>query len=208
MKYTCWFMCSINRWVRTIVRNIMGNSRDPFLKSTRVTLSLQPYSTWLCAPWLRLSAPLVYTFSQKQQVSQACHLLAPTDPAVRFATTVDIKRKEALQWTNHWPMLAACTRHPCRRACHEEASTDDYRAVICVKKGCRMEEATCMPRPWSVKVKSSDAIKMVQPGFGQWQYRNYHLSCWSLPWTQCKTHSLTLALTLYIFLFGIRRAGL
>jgi len=46
---------------------------------------------------LRPFQHLVYTFSQKQQVSQACHLLAPTDPAVRFATTVDIKREEALQ---------------------------------------------------------------------------------------------------------------
>ena len=45
-----------------------------------------------------------------------------------------------------------------------------------------------MPRPRSVKAKSSDAVKMVQPAFGQWEYRNYHLSCWSSPWTQYKTY--------------------
>jgi len=34
---------------------------------------------------------------KKQQVSQACQLLASTDPVVRFTTTVEIRREEALQ---------------------------------------------------------------------------------------------------------------
>ena len=54
-----------------------------------------------------LNLPPISLLYKKHQVSQACQLLASTDPAVRFTTTVEIRREEALQRATHRPMLAA-----------------------------------------------------------------------------------------------------
>ena len=54
-----------------------------------------------------LNLPPISLLYRKQQVSQACQLLASRDPAVRFTTTVEIRREEALQRATHRPMLAA-----------------------------------------------------------------------------------------------------
>ena len=54
-----------------------------------------------------LNLPSISLLYKKQQVSQACQLLASTDLAVRFTTTVEIRREEALQRATHRPMLVA-----------------------------------------------------------------------------------------------------
>ena len=54
-----------------------------------------------------LNLPPISLLYKKHQVSQAYQLLASTDPAVRFTTTVEIRREEALQRATHQPMLAA-----------------------------------------------------------------------------------------------------
>jgi len=48
-----------------------------------------------------LSLPPISLLYKKQQVSQACQLMASTDPIVRFTTTVEIKREEALKRATH-----------------------------------------------------------------------------------------------------------
>ena len=54
-----------------------------------------------------LSLPPISLLYKKQHISQACQLLVSADPAVRFTTTVEIKREEVLQRAIHRPMLAA-----------------------------------------------------------------------------------------------------
>ena len=48
-----------------------------------------------------INLPPISLLYRKQHVSQACQLLASKDPAVRFTTTVEIKREEALQRATH-----------------------------------------------------------------------------------------------------------
>ena len=48
-----------------------------------------------------LNLPLISLLYRKQQILQACRLLTSRNPAVRFTTTLEIKREEALQQATH-----------------------------------------------------------------------------------------------------------
>ena len=111
-----------------------------------------------------LNIPPVSLLYRKQQVSEACQVLASKNLAVWFATTLEIKREKAF----HQQPTDQCWLHetPLQRPWHDKWPL--------MTAACPVLE---VPRPG-----------LVLPAFGQWQYKNYHLSCWSSPWTQYKTY--------------------
>ena len=83
-----------------------------------------------------LNLPPIFLLYKKQQVSQACQLVASKDTA---ACEVHYhSRDQERRGTPAGNPLTnvGSTRHPCRRPRHEQASTDDKSQVSYGERGC------------------------------------------------------------------------
>ena len=88
------------------------------------------------------SLPSFSLLYQKQQVYKACELLASRDPAVRYTSTLETKREEALQRPTHRPMLTARDALAIEPGMTKRALIKRAKSIVCKKDaGKRLQHA-------------------------------------------------------------------
>ena len=92
-----------------------------------------------------LGLPSFSLLYQKQQVSQACQLLASRDPAVRYTSTLETKREDALQRPTHRPMLTARDALAVEPGMMKRALIKRAKSIVCKKDARkRLEHASSL----------------------------------------------------------------